>query len=562
MNRLHAVLLATSLLAAVPAWASPAGDRLVAAARDGLESEVSKLLAAHVDVNARDDTGATALSWAVLRNNGGAVARLLKAQANPNLADANGITPLMLAINGGFPDSVRQLLAAGADPNLARPDGETPLMTAVRVGSADIVAQLLARKVDVNARESRFQQSALMWAVGHPAILRQLLDHGADVRAATKSWKTTTTNYTPVVSTIGNTGIPWNYDSEYEGASGGLTTLMFAAQEGDLDSARLLLDAGADVNQAAADGSTALLASLYRFVPNSQTQDRNQRGVFGGLRFAADYKMAALLLDRGASPKASDRAGYTPLHGVALSLLKFNRRGEVIIGFEGDKRNNPNAPPPKPPANEVEGLAMAKRLLDLGADPNAATRQTTPGPLGAVKINPAPPGSTPYHLAGRADSAKLVELMAAHGANANQLRKDGHSPFTIAVMSNDLPSVQAMAAHGANVKMLFNPSDKIPDPVKSVAEIRANETALHIAAISGANYVVPFLATQGVPLDAKNDHGETALDLADAQERFRYARAKEAAGNMDSKGTEIVRETQTTDAFRKLTGKGKSVASN
>src|SRR5262249_8701187 len=155
-------------------------------------------------------------------------------------------------------------------------------------------------------------------------------------------------------------------------------------------------------------------------------------------------------------------------------------------------------------------------------------------------INPAPPGSTPYHLAGKADSARLVELMAAHGANANQLRKDGHSPFTIAIMSNDLPSVQAMAAHGADVKMRFNPSDKIPDPVKSVAEIRGNETVLHIAAISGANYVVPFLAAQGVPLDAKNDHGETAADLADAQERFRYARAKEAAGNMDRKGTEIV----------------------
>jgi ankyrin repeat protein len=272
--------------------------------------------------------------------------------------------------------------------------------------------------------------------------------------------------------------------------------------------------------------------------------------------------MAALLLDRGAKPAVSDRAGYTPLHGVALSMLKFNGRGEVIIGFEGDKRNNPNAPPPKPPANETEGLAMAKRLLDLGADPNAATRQTTPGPLGAVKINPAPPGSTPYHLAGKADSAKLVELMAAHGANANQLRKDGHSPFTIAIMSNDLPVVQAMAAHGADTKMRFNPSDKIPDPVKSVAEIRSNETVLHIAAVSGANYVVPFLGAQGVSLDAKNDHGETAQDLADAQERFRYARAKEAAGNMDRKGTEIMRETQTSEAFKKLTGKGNSVASN
>jgi ankyrin repeat protein len=129
-------------------------------------------------------------------------------------------------------------------------------------------------------------------------------------------------------------------------------------------------------------------------------------------------------------------------------------------------------------------------------------------------------------------------------------------------MSNNLPVVQAMAAHGANAKMIFNPSDKVADPVKSIAEVRSNETVLHIAAISGANYVVPFLAGQGAALDAKNDHGETAPDLGDAQERFRYGRAKEAAGNMDRKGTEIMRETQTSDAFKTLLGKGNSVASN
>lgn len=555
------LFLCVLLLAGSPALAAP-DERLIAASRDGIEGAVSALLAAHADVDLQDDTGATALSWAVLRNNGAVVARLLAARANPNLADANGITPLMLAIETSSSDCVRRLLAAGADPDLARPGGETPLMTAVRVGSSDSVAQLLARNVQVNAHENQFHQTALMWAAGHPEIVRQLLAAGADKNAATKIWKTVTTNYTPVVSTIGNTGIPWNYDSEYEGASGGLTALIFAAQKGNLESAKLLLDAGADVNRGAADGTTALLASLYRFLPNSETQDRNQRGIFGGLRFAADYTMAKLLLDRGAKPNVSDRAGYTPLHGVTLSLLRFNRRGEIIIGFDGDQRNQPNAPPPKPPENEAEGLAIAKQLLDLGADPNAATRQTTPGPLGAVKVNPAPPGSTPYHLAGKAHSAKLVELMAAHGADANRLRKDGHTPFTIAIMSNDLPVVQAMSAHGADAKMILNPSDKVADPVKSIAEVRGNETVLHIAAISGANFVVPFLAGQGAALDAKNDHGETALDLADAQERFRYARAKEAAGNMDRKGDEIMRETQTSDAFKKLLGKGKSVARN
>lgn len=558
---LRGALLATALLTAAPALAATADEQqLIAAARDGVESQVQALLSKRIDVNAVDDTGATALSWAVVRNNEALVSRLLKARANPNLADVNGVTPLMLAINGKHPETVRLLLAAGADPALARPSGETPLMSAVRVGSADIVRQLLVRKVDVNARESSYNQTALMWAAGTPEITRLLLDNGADFRAASKSWKTTTVNYTPVVSTIGNTGIPWNFEGEYSGASGGVTPLIFAAQKGDLESARMLLDAGADVNQASADGTTALLASLYKFVPNSTLQDRNQRGIFGGLSFAPDLKMAGLLLDRGATPKAADRAGYTPLHAATLNLLKFNRRGEITIGFEGDKRNAPNAPPPKPPENEAEGLALVKRLLDAGADPNVATRETTPGPLGAVKINPAPPGSTPYHLAGMANSAKLVELMAAHGADANRLRKDGHSPFSLALMSNDLPAVQAMAAHGADLKRRYDPTDKIPDPVESKAEIRKGETALHIAAISGSSYLIPFLAAKGVPLDAKNDHGETALDLADAQERFRYARAMEAVRNQDKSGADLVRETQTSNALKKAMGR--KVASN
>jgi ankyrin repeat protein len=547
-------------LLASPAMASPQGDRLIAAARDGIDSELAAVLAKPVDVNEVDDTGATALAWAAMRNNSAQVARLLKARANPNITDVNGVSPLMLAIDGNHVESVRLLLAAGADPNLARTNGETPLMSAVRIGSPDIVRQLLARKADVNAREKNFNQTALMWAAGRPGIARLLLDNGADVKAVTKVWTTTTVNYTPVVSTIGNTGIPWNFEGEYSGQSGGVSALVFAAQKGDGETVKMLLDAGADVNQPSADGTTALLASLYKFVPNSTMQDRNQRGVFGGLNFAPDFAMANLLLDRGAKPNVADRAGYTPLHGAVLGMLKFNRRGEITIGFEGDKRNQPNAPPPKPPENEAQGLAMVKRLLDAGANTNAATRETTPGPLGAVKVNPAPAGSTPYHLAGRASSAKLTLLMAAHGANPNQLRKDGHTPFSIALMTNDLPTVQAMAAHGADLKLRYDPSDKIPDPVESKAEIRKGETALHIAAISGSNYLIAFLAERGVPLDARNDHGETALDLADAQERFRHARAVEALRNQDKSGAELPRETQTSDAVKKAMGR--KVASN
>ena len=83
----HHLFLYVFLLAGSPAFAAP-DERLIAVSRDGVESAVSALLAAHADVDLQDDTGATALSWAVLRNNGAVVARLLAAPANPKLADA------------------------------------------------------------------------------------------------------------------------------------------------------------------------------------------------------------------------------------------------------------------------------------------------------------------------------------------------------------------------------------------------------------------------------------------------------------------------------------------
>lgn len=543
------------LLSAVPSFAATGGD-LIAASRDGLDKNVAALLAQHVPVNAIDDTGATALSWAVLRDNQTVVARLLKAKANPNLADANGVTPLMLAIDGNHAESVKLLLAAGANPNQARPTGETALMSAVRVGNTDMVRQLLARKVDVNARETNYNQTALMWAAGKPEIMRLLLDGGADVKLASRHWETMTTNYLPVVTTVGNTGIPWLFDNEYRGPAGGITALIFAAQKGDLESVKLLLAAGADVNQASADGTTPLLAALYKFVPNSELRDVNQRGIFGGLSFHPDIAMANFLLDHGAKAVAADRAGYTPLHAAVMGLLKFNRIGVIVAGIDnsGDASRLPDAFRPKQPVGQDEGMALVKRLLAMNADPNAATHDATPGPLGAVKINPAPPGSTPYHLAAASGSPELVELLAGKGGDANKLRKDGHTPLSIAVMSNSLPVVEALVAHGANLKMIFNPADKVPDPVQSIAEIRKTQTILHLAAIAGAFRVVPYLAAQGVPVEARNDRGETALDLADAQERFRLAIKIQALGNADKKADGVIRDTQTSDAVKKAMG--------
>ena len=567
MTRSRASLFGTTFLAGLlmagAAHAQkPSGDALLQAAQDGLSAQAAALVKQGAPVNALDATGETALAWAVMHGDADLAAALLKARANPNTADASGVTPLMVAIQNGQPDMVKLLLDKGANASVARMTGETALMLAVRAGSADIVSALLDHHADVNAREPQFGQTALMWSAGQPEVAKLLLAHGADFKPVTKAWAVNVVNYTPTTATVGVTGIPWNNDGTYTAKAGGLNALIFAAQHDDLETARMLLDAGADVNQAAADGTTPLLAALYHWrsgddemafeartsdTKNAETRNRARRP---GLRFVSDYKMANLLLDRGAKPMAVDGAGYTPLHGALIGMQPAPVAGRFLAPSKVTQK----------PANP-EGVAVVKRLLELGADPNAATVYPTGGPVTQVRVNPAPPGSTPMHIAAQSTDTASLELLIAHGGDVNRLRKDGHSPFSVAAKSNSLPALKVMVAHGANVKMIYNPGDKLADTVEARAEERKNETVLHIAGAAGATDVIAYLVAQGVPTDMVNDHGETALQTADNQEVVRWKLTREGAVGRDG-DLNAKRISETTDAFKKALGIKTKVASN
>jgi ankyrin repeat protein len=194
-------------------------------------------------------------------------------------------------------------------------------------------------------------------------------------------------------------------------------------------------------------------------------------------------------------------------------------------------------------------------MLEMGADPNLGTIYPTAGPVASVRINPLPQGSTPYHAAAVVPDAALIELLASFGANPNLVRKDGHTPFTLAIVADNLAAVKAMVAHGADLAMIYNPADKIADPVEPKSEVRRNQNALHIAAAAGASRVAAFLAGHGVPLEAKNDHGEAPLQLAEDQEVFRYKAQKE--GPVGLGNANAVRSTATSDVIRKAMADGK-----
>ena len=146
-----------------------------------------------------------------------------------------------------------RLLAAGADPNKGLLLGETPVMSASRTGSAEVVKALLARGADPNVKVP-CGQTALMWAVAehHAEVVAALLQGGADVHARSDEW----TNMMAQ---------PPQSHPEHQRwfEHGGNSALMFAARVGDLESARLLVGAGANVNDTNAWGVSVLTMAVY-----------------------------------------------------------------------------------------------------------------------------------------------------------------------------------------------------------------------------------------------------------------------------------------------------------
>jgi ankyrin repeat protein len=514
MSRLFSVAAGFLISGLLSVAAANLGQTLVDATRSDDNSAVARLIRDGADVNAREQDGATALSWAAMRSNVVAAEMLLKAGANPNLMNELGVGPLALAVENGSAAITALLLKAGANANATREDGATPLINAARLGRADLLKLLLDDGANPDARTRKFGQTALMWAAGHPDIVRMLLDRGADPRAVTASWDVTYTIFAPTTVTLGKTGIPWNTDGEYTTRKGGQNPLFFAVQKHDAESGELLLNAGVDVNRPAADGTTPLLAALYHwdqpstvFIPGKGAPA--QAGTSQALH--ADLKMARLLLEHGATAQAVDGAGYTPLHGAVLAVAnaaigpEFRKgggyRGNAALLSLGPEKN-------RAAADSVEAaVAIVQSLLDGGANPNQQTVYPTPGPAGDVRINPAPPGSSAFHIAAASTNVSVVKMLADKGGNPNLLRKDGHTPFSVAVMAGNLDVVKEMVVRGADLNLRYNPAHKIPDPVKSISLTRQSQTIMHIAALGGSLPIMEYLHSQGVPLNLKKLDG-------------------------------------------------------
>lgn len=354
---------------------SQAGD-IADAAMVGDFGQVDALIGQGIDVNEPQIDGNTALHWAARFDDLDMASNLMAAGADVAATNRVLAPPMLLAAINGSAAMIKLFLDHGADPNAPLSQtGDTPLMISARTGLPEAVTVLLDANADVNTRESWGGGTALMYAVseGHREVAALLIREGAEIDARTAFIPRNTGRGLRFEGLPPRARLPDEIGPQIH-TSGEMTPLLIAAREGHLDTVRLMIESGTDINARAADGKDALSLAIYN----------------------GNYAVASLLVDSGANLNQTDAMGFTALFWAV------------------DRRNMETAPN-FPWIITEDPLPLVRELLDAGADPNIIINQTPKALMreGSPRIVFA----TALMRAAFSGDPELVRLLLEYGAD-------------------------------------------------------------------------------------------------------------------------------------------------
>jgi ankyrin repeat protein len=497
---------------------------------------------------------------------------LLYAGANREAATRlGGYTPLHLASEAGEAEAVRVVLDAGANARAMTTTGAGAIHLAAAAGRPDVITALLQRGADVNARDGYAGRTPLMFATAGSRLeaMQALLKAGADLEATTR-----VVDYAeraraddaeqrrrarviaaakepperqpaapqdtaaraerrpqaqlpdePDRPAIPDTTRP-QYGSralryeDWVGRQGGLAALHYAARDGKAEAVRLLLDAGADINQVTAgDHTSPLLIAIIN----------------------GNYDLAMELLQRGADPNLASEDGAAPLFAT------INCEWALRTWY------------PQPTAyqqQQATHLELMEALLAAGADPNARVKtHIWYAAYNAGRMGVDYSGATAFWRAAYALDVPAMRLLVKYGADPNiptvkppegrgpgAVNRPRDSTETEEKDPSGLPPVPvggpgvhpliAASGVGQGTSRVGQQHRHVPDgwlpavrylvdELKVDVNVRDHEgyNAVHNAAARGDNEMIEYLVSKGADVMAVSRRGQTTVDMANGPQQ-------------------------------------------
>jgi ankyrin repeat protein len=293
---------------------------LMEAARRGNLATVRALLANKANPNAKESNGGqTALMWAVSQRQSAVIEALLQGGADVQAGSKTGFTPLMFAAQTGDAESTGILLRAGARPNDVQPKtGLTSLMIASAMAHAKAVDVLLDNGakpdlVDTNGYSALHRVVRDSDYGVNPAtkddvltIVKSLVKHGANpnIRLTQDKEKAAEEIKNGNVQTYEKRSAVTVNEIILQGA----TPIFLAAEVNNLDVIKALVDAGADPLLASERGTTPLMMAAGGGTDVQRERSLEER--------ATALETAKFLVEHGADVNAAGQYGWTALHAA------------------------------------------------------------------------------------------------------------------------------------------------------------------------------------------------------------------------------------------------------
>ncbi|CAL1296328.1 unnamed protein product [Larinioides sclopetarius] len=485
----------------------------------------------NVDANVTNN-GLTALHIAVANGNLNFIEYLIQTGANVNTISDRFSTPLHLAVRRGNLKIVEYLILNGAKINARRIDGTTPLHYAVLYGHMPVTKLLLEKGACTNAMDNIMKRTPLMFAFQYASC--DMVDELLNVNGNATNQEVLGMTYLHLAAKTGHNNAVLSFlrsnshSTDYINIRGlsGFTALHLSVLYNRLDTTKLLLKEGANLNARDNDGCTPLIIAsekgnveIVRLLIHMKSElDSEAIGGMTALHFATlnqHEEIVDILIKSGANKLAKGIMGIAPVH-IAVGTASKN----IIERFLTEN-------------NTIDFQYKYFTILHLAAlSKNAEIIDFITVKYSDIN-SVSESGFTPLHLAVKGNDINTINFLIGKQADVNLRDKYNHSSLYYAVRKNNVDVVRILIEKGALVvdegrgepltSAVLYGFENIVNILLKKGHFNLNillknkETFLHLATRKGFENIVKILLSHNIfqnAVNARTKKGITPLHLA------------------------------------------------